>query len=310
MTQDKTMRMGDRLEDEPVAGRRVITYDLWLIFAGAFTLLVLFAQAALSPPLALLRVALGLAFVLFAPGYCITLAIFPHSDSLRTAERLALSSGISAALIPLLALVLNQTSWGIAPQPIFFSLSMVLVAASSFVLLRRVRLAPAQRAFPFSQVWAWPRARAPWPIRPRHIVASAMIVLLLALISLTALRFTAPGSRLTEFYILGPDGQAQDYPQTAERGDRAAVDVGVVNHEQGPRRYRIEIWTQDRWGAAQRRQLRRYDPITLGPGERYEGQLSWELPAASYDQQVELLLFLDRETHPYRRLRLWFQADS
>jgi len=39
------------------------------------------------------------------------------------------------------------------------------------------------------------------------------------------------GERFTEFYILGPEGKAVDYPEKVALGEEAMVIVGIVNRE-------------------------------------------------------------------------------
>ncbi|MFP3976163.1 MAG: DUF1616 domain-containing protein, partial [Dehalococcoidia bacterium] len=68
-------------------------------------------------PLALLasgpaRIVLGILFVLFFPGYMLIAALFPRKESLDGIERVALSFGLSIAVVPLIGLVLNYTPWG------------------------------------------------------------------------------------------------------------------------------------------------------------------------------------------------------
>ena len=71
-----------------------------------------------------LRIALGLAFGLFFPGYTLIAALFPKKDSLNGIERLALSFGLSIVVVPLIGLILNYTPWGISLYPILVSLPL------------------------------------------------------------------------------------------------------------------------------------------------------------------------------------------
>ncbi|NOQ34054.1 MAG: DUF1616 domain-containing protein, partial [Methanosarcinales archaeon] len=59
------------------------------------------------------RVVLGLLLVLFLPGYSLIAALFPGKDDLDGIERIALSFGLSIAVVPLLGLGLNYTQYGI-----------------------------------------------------------------------------------------------------------------------------------------------------------------------------------------------------
>lgn len=60
-------------------------------------------------PDSIIRKILGLAFVLFFPGYVFVTSLFPERKELDNLERLALSFGLSIAIVPLIGLVLNYT---------------------------------------------------------------------------------------------------------------------------------------------------------------------------------------------------------
>jgi uncharacterized membrane protein len=72
-----------------------------------------------------LRYVLGSLFVLFLPGYSLIEALYPREEELSPLERLALSIGLSLALVPLVGLVLNYTPWGIRLVPVVSSLTVL-----------------------------------------------------------------------------------------------------------------------------------------------------------------------------------------
>jgi uncharacterized membrane protein len=82
----------------------------------------------LSPVFAALRMALGSIFVLFLPGYSLVEALYPKEEDLSPLERLALSIGLSLALVPLVGLLLNYSPWGIRLDPVVASLSTLTLA--------------------------------------------------------------------------------------------------------------------------------------------------------------------------------------
>ena len=65
--------------------------------------------------------------VLFFPGYSLTEALYPRGEDISPLERLALSIGLSLALVPLVGLVLNYTPWGIRLTPIISSLTLLIL---------------------------------------------------------------------------------------------------------------------------------------------------------------------------------------
>ena len=62
------------------------------------------------------RIILGIPIVLFIPGYLLVSVLFPGKKTekgLDVVEKIALSLGVSIAIVPLLGIVLNYTPWGI-----------------------------------------------------------------------------------------------------------------------------------------------------------------------------------------------------
>jgi uncharacterized membrane protein len=91
------------------------------------------------------RIAFGLLFAFFFPGYALVSALFPKRDKLGGIERLGLSFGLSIAVVPLIGLILNFTPWGIKLYPIVISVTIFILAASVVGWYRQRRLEPAQR---------------------------------------------------------------------------------------------------------------------------------------------------------------------
>jgi hypothetical protein len=85
------------------------------------------------------RYALGGVFVLFLPGFMLISALYPRSEEMDGLERLALSIGLSLAIVPLVGLGLNYTPWGIRLTPIVISLAMVVEVLAVVCVFRRFR---------------------------------------------------------------------------------------------------------------------------------------------------------------------------
>lgn len=103
-----------------------LDYSLWFWVVVVLTLTTL-ATIPLSNYLGFttyLRYVLGSVFVLFIPGYVTVEALYPRDDDLKPLERLALSIGLSLALVPLIGLLLNYTPWGIRLGPVTTSLTI------------------------------------------------------------------------------------------------------------------------------------------------------------------------------------------
>ncbi|MEM2168491.1 MAG: DUF1616 domain-containing protein [Candidatus Bathyarchaeia archaeon] len=82
----------------------------------------------LSAAVTFMRYALGSIMVLFLPGYSLVEALYPSGGDLSPLERLALSIGLSLALVPLIGLILNYTPWGIRLNPIVAATTLLTIA--------------------------------------------------------------------------------------------------------------------------------------------------------------------------------------
>jgi len=91
------------------------------------------------------RIILGLLLVLFLPGYSLIAALFPGKDDLDGIERIALSFGLSIAVVPLLGLALNYTPFGIRLVPILVVLSAFTVSLAVIAGVRMQGLPEGER---------------------------------------------------------------------------------------------------------------------------------------------------------------------
>jgi len=99
-------------------------------FMAIISFVVISVVFIVVPPLNAtpLRIILGFPLILFLPGYSLICALFPKKDEMDVIERIALSIGLSIAVVVIIGLVLNYTPWGIRLGPI-------LLATSSFTLV-------------------------------------------------------------------------------------------------------------------------------------------------------------------------------
>jgi uncharacterized membrane protein len=242
-----------------------------------------------------------LAIVLLAPGYALTAVLFPRHDDLDGAMRAALSFGLSVAVLPILALVLNVLPWGIRPWPIVISLALWLLLLCGIGLWRRRALALEDQAYapPVVDVAGWWQRLKPGS-RVRYVLGA--LGFSGALIGLAIVLSTVGGTaRLTEFYILGPDGLAENYPREVAPHQEMQALLGIINHEGTTARYRIEVHSGGQL-------LTEIGPIALEDGATWEAPLRYALKQIGDDQSIDILLFHNDETTPYRQLRLWIDV--
>jgi len=125
------------------------------------------AGIALATPVDLgaVRVAIGAAFALVAPGYALVAALYPRRPtgeigepaqrrpySPGTYERFALGVGASIALLPVVVVGLGLLSLGLGATAIVGSLSLVTIAFAAIGTARRLALDPVERYRPPSVV--------------------------------------------------------------------------------------------------------------------------------------------------------------
>ena len=128
------------------------------------------------------------------------------------------------------------------------------------------------------------------------------IILAVALLgALGALVYTLANpkvDRFTEFYILGLDGKAIDYPQELSVGKTGKVLMGIVNREQETATYWVEI----NINGVKNKKL---GMVTLEDKEKWKQIVGFTPDKAGDNQKVEFLLYRQGDDEVYRNLRLW-----
>lgn len=126
-------------------------------------LLIALIAAIIFLPSNVLRIVLGLPLVLFFPGYVLILALFPKREGLTGIERIALSFGLSIAVVPLIGLILNYTPWGIRLYPVLLSLVVFIMTMSGVAWYRRRSLTEDEKfKVPFKIGYLCGEGRVRW----------------------------------------------------------------------------------------------------------------------------------------------------
>jgi len=269
-----------------------------LIYINLFSILliaVVFLSEVIQLPF--LRIALGLPFVLFFPGYTLIAALFPKKDDLDGLERLALSFGLSIAVVPLVGLGLNYTPWGIRLTPVLVSLIIFILGISVIAFYRRNKISAENRFYP-----VWEINMMSWQGLSRLDKILSALLVLAVLFALGSIFYvvTTPkvGEKFTEFYILGTGGKAEGYPRVIAVGEKGWVIIGVVNHEYAPVKYHIEV-VEDGY------LKQKLSPIELIHDQKWEDKVSFSASESHKNLKVEFLLYREGEREPYRSLHLW-----
>lgn len=273
--------------------------DLLVVIVVSLVLMPLAVFWGGSP----VSLALGLIFALFSPGYTLLAALFPKRDDLDDVQRLALSFGLSIAVVPLIGLVLNYTPWGIRLYPMLISVLVLIIAASVVAWYRRRRLPQEERfglQFHLRLARFWERQN-----RWDRVLLGLLVVAIIGAIGTLVYVAQPPRveERFTEFYILGPEGKAENYPDALVLGEEAKVTMGIVNREQEVTDYNIRILIEGQ-------EVEEVGAITLAPNEKWEQEISFAPIETGEEQKIEFQLYKGMDSQPYHALDLWIDVLS
>jgi len=278
--------------------------DLDLALVILLTLLCI--PFVLIPPLneTPIRIILGLPLVLFLPGYSLIAALFPRKDDLDAIERIALSFGLSIAITPLLGLALNYTPFGIRLSPILIVLSIFTISLAIAAYVRRGMI-PEEDRFVVDFAAFFKSLKESFKTSNTKIDRILTVVLIISIIlaiSMTVYVIITPkeGEKFTEFYVLGPNGTADDYPTNLKVGEEGKVIIGIVNHEYANVTYPLEVRLNG--------EVIDEESVDLMHNETWESPFTFRATKAGEDQKLEFLLFKDEMTDVYRSLHLWLDA--
>ena len=329
-----------------------------------------------------LRVAFGLAFVLFLPGYAFIAALFPEAgespipdadvdssdvpsdvtakpdpvagttaadtqpdhetetdnglltegghdrDGIDGIERVALSFGLSIAIVPLIGLVLNFTPWGIRLVPIAVSVAGFTLICVAVAAIRRWELPADERfAVPYRE---WITAAKHELFEPDDRTDAALNVMLALSILLAvgsvgyAVAVPPQGEQFSEFYLLteNDDGElvADGYPDTMELDETAELIVGIENNEHETTDYTVVVQLQDvvtegnESTVVERTEIDRFS-TTLEHNETHHERHTLRPTMTGDDLRVQYLLYDgDAPAEPtrensYRDLHLWIDVE-
>ncbi|KAF5059615.1 hypothetical protein DSECCO2_334320 [anaerobic digester metagenome] len=233
----------------------------------------------------------------FIPGYCLMAAVFPGKNDVKGVERGALSLGLSLALTALIGFVMKYTPWG-------FSLTSTLLAVSAFtvvmVALAFVRRWRAGEEEGFSLNLSLNIVRNHFRGRSlEYRVLSVIIIITMVLaVSATLYIMVNPhqGDKFTEFYILGENGTAADYPTNLTLGETGNLTIGIVNHEYQRVDYLLVVKSNNRTLSSEN--------LTLENGAKLEIPYNFTASSADKKEMKFLLYRLPDEEKVYRSLNL------
>jgi uncharacterized membrane protein len=211
---------------------------------------------------------------------------------------MALSFGLSLALVPIISIVLDKLPWGIHLWPIVLSEGLFSGLCGAVALYRRRQIPGDERYMPAIEfdIGGW------WS-RQVLITKLLYIVLLMAfsvvvLSAIAIIRLPKPGERFTEFYILGSGDVAQNYPRELVLGQAVTVTVGITNREGSDTSYRVEVLNDNRLLAV-------IEDLAVANGKTVQEPLTFAPVESGDNVKVNLMLYRSGIPEPYHQLWLW-----
>jgi uncharacterized membrane protein len=348
---------------EPV---RTLPADLAAVVALVLAACLFIAVPVLNETL--LRVVFGLPLLAFLPGYALTAVIFPEAGASETdngatdaaaepasqseadgvieqsmsalgahrngsidgVERVALSFGLSLAIVPFLGLLLNFTPWGIRLWPVLVTVSMTTLGLTGIAARRRRSLPVEERLrVPYRD---WIATGHEEMLEPDSRMDGALNVLLVAAVVLAvgsvayAVAVPPQGETFTEFYLLteNEDGDlvAADFPSEFAVGESKPVVVGIENHEGESTEYTVIAQLQEvqtgvnETVVLERQELSRFTSPAIADNGTW--RQTYDIRPTMTGEQLRLQYLLYRGEPPasptqdnaYRDLHLWLNVTG
>ena len=208
-----------------------------MVFGALLLIVVAFAL-----PDSLLPIILGFLFIILLPGYAILAALFPAAKDLSSLERIAISFALSVAISPIVAIGLNYSDLGAS-----ISMVLLILAAITLIMTLIALFVRGRTKFPYLPPGLGKKKGASFARRKGNqhkVIAIALVVAIVVTAGGLAYLVTNPpqSESFTEFYILNQNGNTTGYPQNLIVGQSASVRLGIVNHENRPVNYTLEVW--------------------------------------------------------------------
>ena len=322
--------------------------DLVLVVVTTVAILAV-TLAQLSLPDAL-RIALGIAFVLFVPGYAFAAALFPAARhgvvstgerstvsrptdtdaAIGTLTRVVLAFGLSLASVPLVVFVLNFTPWGISVGTALPALAAITLLCTAVAAVRRLRL-PADARFGLHSRSLAAAGRQWLGDADTELEAALNVALVVGLVfALSGATFLVVtptnGERYTEFAVQTQVPEtgalvADDYPSEFRLGERKPVVVGVHNHEGRSQNYTVVVllqevrYTNESAGVTESSELGRFSQ-TVAANETWQRRHQVQPDKTGENLRVTYLLYTGEVPETvttetaYRHVHFWIDVSE
>ncbi len=188
-----------------------------------------------------LRLIIGLPFILIIPGYLLIFTLFPSKKKIDAIQRITLSIGFSIAIVPFMGFILNYTRWGLRLESSLFSIFSFILFFAFTSLYRWYLLDEKDRFIISFDISFFKNESKLDKILTIFLIASIVI----SIVSMAyVLTMPKQGEKFTQFYLV-PLENSNEYPTSIGLDEKITGSVGIVNHEYERINYTVEIWLLD-----------------------------------------------------------------
>jgi uncharacterized membrane protein len=233
------------------SGKRSLVKELLSSKGFALDLIIIIVLSSLSllaimvlPQGNPIRIVFGILFLIFFPGYCLVSALWPRRKGISGLERVALSVGLSIAIVPLVGFTQNYAPWGINLYSMMLVLFILVIIFSCLAYFRRIKVPIEERFVPTFAI-----NKLQFLARnERAFVALLMVLFVLALsvFIFFVLTPTTP-STSTAFYLLDENRSSSpdSLPRNLTVGENASVIIGILSQEPHGSNFTVEVMLQN-----------------------------------------------------------------
>ncbi|MDY6864758.1 MAG: DUF1616 domain-containing protein [Halobacteriota archaeon] len=249
---------------------------------------------------------LMLFFVISTLEYILIGAIARKNYQWDLVWRIFISLVMGIVTVVLFRILEQLTSILLIYPPIVLALSGFTILTILFLQFRRLRASKIDLSI--SEKGDAPLDSIKMPKIPGSridkILTVILIISIIVAIGMTVYVIVTPkeGEKFTEFYILGMNGTASEYPTEVMAGEVAGVIIGVVNHEYSNRTYSLKVKINETVVGE--------ESIYLMHNETWEEPFEFSLNETGEDQKLEFLLYIQDVDEVYRSLHLWVDVTE
>jgi len=219
---------------------------------------------------------------------------------------------MSIAIVPLVGLVLNYTSWGIKELTVLAGLSGLTLLLCGIAYIRRAQLSE-DKTFEvsiknssfnlISQFLKNPTSKTESILRIFLVLSFILLIGSIGYVNIVP----HEKDSFTEFYMLGPEKMAKNYKTEYIQGESGTYIIGITNKEYKTINYTMDVRLENKSLPLPAN----LQNIVLEQNKTFEAPLVVTPSVEGKNMQLEFLLFNETEKNtPYRDLRLWINVTE